>query len=243
MATKWIYESAVSSSGSAAAAACTTGTVTPNAGDLMIVSTGNSSSTTHNTALAISDTGSNTGWNLIRSILTGNGLVIGGAWWRLATATDSAGITVTTTASGGTGTNLSRNECDIFRVPGFRILGIDGSGGVNATTSSVSTLQVFPAGIAQTYDLDALAWAMLFTSASNGGVISVALSGGPTGNLTATGIGSPLLLSSSFLGGIQGNGGEIITYTWTTARADPVVIGANFTYKHTAGLLPVIQGF
>ena len=253
-ATRWVYDSAHSSAGSSSALAVTSGTVTPSVGDLMIVGCLNfESGGTHNTAFAITDTGSNTGWNQIKTTQNpGAGTAIMAAFWRFATATDHAAspFTVTSTASGGTGTQTSRITVEVHRVPGFVLLGIESSA-VAVATASGTTLSAFGTSTPPYVDGDLLAWSMLAMSLSNGGVTQdfYETSNPSTAiGITATGLGTPLLLQTSNSDAaasthnpcISTNGTVTFLKTWTTARTNTCVFGATFNYRHTAGLLPIL---
>lgn len=248
--TRWVYDSAHSAAGSSSALAVTSGTVTPQVGDLLIVAAFNFV-TTHATTCVLSDTGSNTGWNTIRSTFGATGTAVSAAFWRFATAADHAAspFTVTATFNGSGGTNTSRIVVEVHRVPGFTMLGLDSSQ-VATSASSVNTLLTAQTGPAPNVDGDLLAWSMLSMSLSNGGVTQVDYLGAnrPTTVLmTATGLGTPLLLatansdSSSGTANIVSDSTEEWQFNWTTARSNACIIGATFKYQHTAGLLPILQ--
>lgn len=256
---RWVYDAAHSAAGSAAAAAVTSGTVTPTVGDQMIVACLNFT-TTKNTAFAITDTGSNPGtgagagqWNPLVAVQNpGGGTAIMQAFQRLATAADHAAspFTVTSTASGGSGTETSRIVVELHRVPGFVLLGVDVAGAVSSG-SSLTTLSLALTGPAPNVDGDLLAWTMLASSLSNGGVIQILYeTPNPpvqTTILATTGLGTPLLLSTANSDTISNEplivsgSTEEFAWTWTTARTNSCVIGATFKYRHTAGILPILQ--
>src|ERR1039458_10393463 len=90
MATNWTFESGVSGETNAGAGTtATTPTITPNVGDLLVVSWGVKRATTVPTSCAISDTGANTGWTTHPAGLKALGLIAGLMWWRLATLADT----------------------------------------------------------------------------------------------------------------------------------------------------------
>jgi hypothetical protein len=210
----------------------------------------NNAATTANTTIAITDSSvGGASWIALQSVFTGNGKFIQAAWYKIANANDhngGTGITITTTASGGSGTELSRSECDVFRLPStLKLLDVDASAKVN-TGSSVSTLTV--AGTSRYSMPDPLAWSALGMSVSNGGVISAAYTNGASSSslLSPTTLGSPLLLNNEYtLGGVPASPGSCTwAQTWTTAHVNPVLIGATFIYTATdisGNLLPILN--
>lgn len=254
--TKWVYDSTHSAAGSSALAGVTSGTVTPTLGDLLIVSTLNFV-TTHATSVVITDTGSNPGmgappaWSTIRSSFGALGTLSCGAFWRFATATDVAAspFTVTATYNGSGGTNTSRIVVEVHRVPGYVLLGIDSSA-ITTSVPAVTTLTAFSGGGGPVADGDLLAWQMLASAATNGGVTQnnyLTLNRPSTTTLAATGLGTPLLLATANSDGAAAANNMVLSdtaeqsvFSWTTSRANVAVIGATFQYRHLPGLLPIL---
>jgi hypothetical protein len=239
MATSWTFESAVSNVGSSSAAAASTGTVTPNVGDLMVVSAANIAGTTVNTAFAISDSSvGGASWTPIIGVGT-NGLAIIRGWYKVANANDNnsgSGITVTATASGGSGTNATYVECDIFRLPaGFAVLGLDIH---NETFFTATTTSSFHGSAGSSYSgfTDALAFTALNTDNTNGGLTGTNTF---TGTSAATNLALCLTtndsrLANQYVGGVQASAttnSNTFENTWATSRSGNL-FGATFVYAY-----------
>lgn len=242
----WTFESADSAvSPHTNTATATTGTVTPNVGDLMVLSMTNECATTAAASFAPGDSSvGGASWNTIYTV-TAVGKFGAGAWWKIANTNDynsGSGITTNVTESGGAGTISTYAECDIFRVTGFTIRGIDmkGEGSQTAAGTSFTPVDML-VGSSYPNFADALAWGMLGggTQLGNGG-----------GGVDFNGVSSMTLclatnsdeLVNQYLGGQKGTTVAVSTFlaaSWITSRADAIVIGATFTYE-VGGLLPLL---
>ena len=242
MATNWTFESGVSAVGSGATLALATGTVTPQVGDLMVMSGGLSGTGTL-TSYSISDSSSGgASWTATLGAVETSGTLHTQGWWKIANAADAVGITVTATGVGLTGPS-HRVECDIFRLPlGFSVVGADIAAG-GASGSAVSTLSWSPASGSGKGFTDALALTSLYTGTlSNGGISSTAQTNTFTGtsaqssNMAVALTTNQTVLAVQYIGGVQASGTagtNVWKNTWTTAHG-LVTVGSTFIYQSIA---------
>jgi hypothetical protein len=232
MATLWSF---ISSTQSTIGTSATPNVpVTPNLGDLMLFSVGCVRATTAATLAGATDGGANN-WNTISPGFQTRSTLTSQSWWRVATAADTGGITVTGTLTGGSGTITSVVQCDIFRLPaGNVVVGIDVRGG--STPAATTTTSWHPSnGSSSASFTDALAYTMAMSPSANRGVF--------TGTNTFTGTSSAANLTpcnstnvgfcgSQYAGLVQANAtaaSNTFVNTWTNS-VGPNVIGATFTY-------------
>jgi hypothetical protein len=253
--TNWTFESADSSTGSSAALVATSGTVLPNIGDLMIMGTLNSSATTTNTSATAGDSSvGGATWTALDSVFN-IGKFSGAAFFKIANANDyngGAGITTKVTYAGGTGTQSTKLQCDVFRLPAGYVVyqGFDIVTVLSQTAATTSISGGSAAGTKYGGFTDALAWGMLATSASNGGGVSVSYLTAVNSEtaLTVCLTANDTLLYCAASGGWTPGGNSIQNTwlaAWTTSRADPIVIAGTFLYNPPYvpdGYVPAAQG-
>lgn len=214
----------------------------------MFVSARNLSNGADNTAFTIADSSvGGAAWTALPPGPYSSAKMLCQGWWKIANANDhngGAGITVTATAGGGSGTQSCEVECDIFRLPsGYAVVGIDTYGDVLGTATGVTTLSA-PGSVGSNDPgfTDALAISVLAAGSGNS-------LGGPTGSNTFTGTSAAAnlavciatndtILANQYVGGVQASATaatNVWKNTWTTSRAQAVVLGATFVYKSAAG--------
>lgn len=257
MATNWTYQSAAGSflmnqGSGAGTVACTP---IPLVGDLMILSWTGRRATTAFTSCVPSDNGSsgatNTGINPWKSAVTfqTSSLATAQMWWKVAQAADNnagAGITVTCTPAGGSGTISAQSICsDDFRLDkGLLVVGIDIAGALAFTTAA--TTKSWNPGSGSTYA--AFTDALAYTSR-----LGYSSGGGQTGTNTFTGTSAAQTLASAVSGGFivtawagvnqdsATAGSNTWENTWTNSAAG-VVMGANFIYRGGGGFFEFFPG-
>jgi hypothetical protein len=145
--------------GFSASTAAFSGTVTPQVGDLIIITWHGNRATTAFTGVTIGDTGSG-GWTGFSTMQT-RVLMTGLTWFKQATSADfngGSGITVTITASGGSGTIANYALVDSFflNVTGGSAYIIAGDILSATTSAATTTITVTPgagSGLGQTDEL------------------------------------------------------------------------------------------
>ena len=232
----WIYEPTISTAvQNAAGLTITTGTLTPNAGDLMIATCSVRTVTVAPTQPTLTDTGSG-GWSPVNRFIINslNGLQV---FWKIATATDAGGITVTLTGN-GSGSPVATLIVDTFRHNPVMGIGLD----LSATlvgTASVTTLTLMPASppfvaIAQSGNTDEMAYTALQAMSAT------AISG--TNTMAGTSAAKNLLagvngsafafhLATQYALTVQSSAtvsNDKFINTWTTADTDHVMFGASW---------------
>ena len=216
-----------------------TTSLTPNAGELLVCSWQDATSTTPWTAATVTDTGS-AGWAQIRFITQNSGgfHLSTGAWWKVATGADASGITVTLTATGGSGgATTSRFGIGVDR---FAVSGRFIPGGIDLSASAASASGIFPfsfspsVGATRPADVDELAWSALGASDTITGLIGTCTFTGTSShpaNMTTSTTGQAYVFSE-FLEGAQASA-TAGTNVWSMNISTSIivnVVGASFYY-------------
>lgn len=247
MVTSWVYQTAASKSTTSASLVNSTGassatSIKPALGDLIVTYSETTRSNTAPTAMTIADTSTGgAAWQPITvSGVTGGAVVLLQAWWKVANANDvngSNGINVTTTATGGVGTQSGVIEVDIWRPPAGATVSLD----LVATTSgSAATLTWSPlTGSISPSNTDALGITCRSLSAAATTTGTNTFTGtSSAANLTATGIGASNVHMVQYVGAVQASataGTNVFVNTWTNSR--PVAaIGVTFVYSTTTNI-------
>jgi hypothetical protein len=185
--------------------------VTPNAGDLMFISAIVRTNTTASTTITPSDTGSG-GYSSVGVLVNDGSMNCMQCFWKIATALDASGITVTITGNGTGSSTIAYIQIDTYRASG-PAGGIDIRTGA-AAGGSVTTLSLNPAtGSIQSSNFDELAITSLMTFA-----------GSMTGTNTFTGTTPALNLTLV--------AGTVPFVQWTSA-AQSSITAASDTWVNT----------
>ena len=216
----------------------TSSMVTPNIGDLVVVSAASFQTATGPGTLTITDSLGGA-WTTQVATFVENTLTAVAMFFRIATAADHAsGFTVTITDSGAGGTPRCEVEVDLFRFSSGFFTGGDLSAH-GGNLASVTTFSFSPsAGSSQPLNINELAVVAFYNQ--NGGP-------GPTGTNTATGTSAPINLAPiispaivngqagglfvQFCTGFEGSltpGTNVFTVTYSPTASSMVGMAATF---------------
>ena len=216
----------------------TSSMVTPNIGDLVVVSAASFQTATGPGTLTITDSLGGA-WTTQVATFVENTLTAVAMFFRIATAADHAsGFTVTITDSGTGGTPRCEVEVDLFRFSSGFFTGGDLSAH-GGNLASVTTFSFSPsAGSSQPLNINELAVVAFYNQ--NGGP-------GPTGTNTATGTSAPINLAPiispaivngqagglyvQFCTGFEGSltpGTNVFTVTYSPTASSMVAMAATF---------------
>lgn len=229
MASQWTFDSAHSVANNTATNVVTAA-ITPAVGELVVVAAQNSCTTSFSTA-AISDNSSGGGaWHAVGGESGSTTHFTQGVWYKIANAADAAGITVTVTFTGGSGTLASRIQADLFSLPAGYTPVLD-TFATNFQTATTTLLITTATG--QQNWTDCLAYGVLSVSVSNGGGACqfISIPNGTTTMTTALVTGDTLL-DVLYHTGItdQNQTNDNFQFSWTTTRTNPIGTGVLFYY-------------
>lgn len=236
MASQWTYDSAAFVAANNSANLTISLTVVPPVGSLLLISGHNHATTSFSTG-AISDNSSGGGaWHAGPSQSGSVPHFSTACWYKVANAADfngGAGITVTITWAGGSGTLLNRMRADIWTLPtGY----VPSLGDFSTTTggSNVTGLSTFYS-VNKTW-ADALAVNVLFTATTTGGSSATFTNPHATlASMTAGGATGNALLNTFYLpvSDLISNNDNYLE-SWITNVTSPVTSGMSFTYTPAA---------
>lgn len=232
MASQWTYDSAASVAANNSALVISA-TVVPPVGSLLYVASHNHTTTSFSTGSIADNGASGAGqWHALGGESGSTAHFSAAGWYKIATAQDfngGAGITVTVTWAGGSGTILTRLQCDVFTLPAGYTPVVDTFATNFGGTAQTNLITNTPSGTSWT---DLLAIGALCTSTTSGGgsCLFSNLSQSQHGLTTAVATGDLILDVMYGTGLLDDPGGSTFLFSWTNSITSPIGMAAQFTY-------------